>query len=167
MEPDTVNVIFFTEEAQENPNFSEMRSVINKSPTLIAMINQLPYDNLISFDAGTGSFALTDESGSVRQIVIDGDLFQNSNYSLPEIATLLGHELGHVELPGGLPDWSTATNPDAAAAIGLQAEAVALVNEYQVAQELGSQMYTDISAGYSLQDELDELTARLGDEPGL
>lgn len=56
---------------------------------------------------------------------------------------MIGHEAGHALKPGEHDNSNLAINPDEVAKVGLGGEGVALTQEYLVAREIGSPMWSD------------------------
>jgi hypothetical protein len=138
-----INLSVFSAEVQAAPGFQALLAMMNLSPTEVSQLNSLP-DNSIQLNPGLG----TKSTGSILPVgnppviippVISIDpatLTATDPNAIATLATEVGHELGHVTQVGGFPQLYTASDPEQAAAIGNNAEGVALYNESLIAGQI-------------------------------
>ena len=155
----------FSAAFRNRPEFPAIAAEIQRSPTLVNEINRFP-GKIVLGDAGSGgSYKRANASGPSEddRITIESS-WLTSQTQTPELtgrfATMLGHELGHAQRPGGYQQSNGAHNPNEATRLGLKGEGVAITAEYVVARELNRPMWSDYDG--SLKNGMNALANQHG-----
>ena len=125
----------------------------------------------IQMGVAGGGTALGLDPAHPHAIVIDPTWMPGaSGGEQPNVfASTIAHELGHFLFPGGQASTPSSATPDQAAAIGGNAEGIALTSEYIVAKQLGlgtsatGYMHSDQGQGLSpgtLTNQLDQAASQ-------
>jgi len=144
-----INTSAFSANLRSNPNFNAWISLFQKSPTLANDINTLASSGGVVQMAGQAGLG-TSTAG--KTISFDPGVIaalQSGAGNQLELAAALAHELGHAIMPHGedsVLQPGTLTPADGAK-FGLNDEGVALENEYKVARELNTNMYSGSVGG--------------------
>lgn len=132
-------------------NSTAFNSIVNAagtSPYFAGLLNSAAANNTtiqLGNESSTSGSTITINTTALN---LSGSMF----------ATLVAHELGHANLPGGIA--ASAYDPVAAHVNVDNAEGVAISAEYIVAQQLQTPMYTStVAGGTQLQAQLDGIAA--------
>jgi hypothetical protein len=132
--------------------FNAFINIIEQSSILVSDIEALRAlsgpGSIVLGAAGGGLYTSFKKGTTIIQITLDPNLFTNDNLaggahfldaeSLTQIATDLGHELGHATQPGGFTPSLNKPSPSLANSDELGDEGVAETNAYYVAQQLNT-----------------------------
>lgn len=102
----TVSATHFTQRAQGASGFANLLNKVNQSINFVNQINNMSPTTTV--DVAPENTVYT-----ASNTIIGNDLFPGGKYaqSVDVLTTLVAHEVGHDTLPGGLPNFLSATTP--------------------------------------------------------
>ena len=162
----TVNPASFGTKAQANPAFQAIMALINQSPLLVRQINTLNLGT-IEFTTSGASFSQQNSDGSAKSITLNVaylSTWTDPDAAINDLVISMAHEVGHMVLPNGSLSTQPELNPQTFANSGMLAEGVAVINEYNVAAQLGVRMHSDDQYG-DLQRTLNDINVAYANDP--
>ncbi|NYE27416.1 putative Zn-dependent protease [Rhodanobacter sp. K2T2] len=137
----TINESAFSASTNNSSAFTNLLSTFNYSPVLVNYINSFTSyagNTIVIGAAGSGSSTAGTTNGNLT-ITLDPSYFSGPNQLTPEqIGIVFAHELGHAEDSNGLYSDYSPTSPASAANDDAQAEGVASVASYNVANDFNN-----------------------------
>lgn len=152
----------FAPEFRNHPRYPTLKAEIERSPTLVNEINNFP-GKVVLGGPNSGGTYLRGNPRENDRITIEGSwltTYTQTPEATGRFATMLGHELGHAQRPGGYQQSNAASSPNEATRLGLKGEGVAITAEYIVARELNRPMWSDSNG--SLKTGMDALATQHG-----